>query len=580
MGFRVNSDKILEIERSLSSLSDLNPIQDLLGYLNADGVDGRVKHKTLFVLQRVFSTLLVNGRILGLKSTSDNEAITLTKKWLLDKYTRFFNTLGTLFHSTEHSLRITSLHISMSLLRTESSYISNKTVPPSPQFAIDSFRRIVRPLLINKKPMFDDVRSEWLDKWIGKCDDIRYFFFKETIHLFREFDAVSSPRPKHLTSNVLTLLENLHSMPTHQSEIDEFWVPEIARQEKEQVKESNLEQSKQDNQDWTAYFDQMIADEEEEKESKATDKNSKKNKVRDTISLSAHRAMYSGVWLTMLKCPTGLDVNENRRALIVLHQLVIPFLKPSERASLADWLSDCCDAGGVNALLALNSLWRLMRDHNLDYPDFYKRLYALCDRNVLHVLYRARFFRMLDLFLSSTHLPALLVAAFIKRLSRLSISASPAAIVMLIPFTYNLLKRHPGCMHLIHSDRAVQGVDADMYTFDEPDPMQSNALDSSLWELASHQSHYHSSVNRLALILSQVFSKPNFALEDFLDHAYKTMFDTEIRRKIKTTPATYDGKSVGVFGGHKRKLDSIADVDEKNAIGSIQGDIVAQLFEF
>ncbi|TIA92879.1 hypothetical protein E3P99_00441 [Wallemia hederae] len=566
---KITTDRVQEIERSLSSLTDLNPIQDLLSYLDTDGVDGRVKHKALFVLQRVFSSLLVSDRILGLRSTSDNEAITLTKKWLLDKYARFFNILGALLHSNEHSLRITSLHISMSLIRTESSYISNKTSPPSPQFAIESFRRIVRPLLITDKPLIEDVRREWLEKWIGKCDDIRYFFFKETIQLFREFDSAKETRPKHLTSNVLGLLEKMNTMPTEQSEIDEFWVPEIARQDKEQVKDSNLEQSKLDSQDWTAYFDQMITDEKEEK---ASDKNSKKSKVRDTISLSAHRAMYSGVWLTMLKCPTGLDVNENRRALIVLHQLVIPFLKPSERASLADWLSDCCDFGGVNALLALNSLWRLMRDHNL--------LYALCDRNVLHVLYRARFFRMLDLFLSSTHLPALLVAAFIKRLSRLSISASPAAIVMLIPFTYNLLKRHPGCMHLIHSERIVQGKDADMYKAEEPDPMLSNALDSSLWELASHQSHYHSSVNRMSQILSQVFSKPNFAMEDFLDHAYLTMFDTEIRRKIRNNPAVYDGRSVGVFGGHKRKLDSMQDEDEKNAVSSIQGDLVAELFQF
>lgn len=359
---KVTTDKVLEVERSLSSLTDLNPLQDLLGYLDTDSVDGRVKHKTLFVLQRVFSTLLVNDRILGLKSTPDNEAITLTKKWLLDKYTKFFNVLGVLLHSTEHSLRITSLHISMSLLRTESSYMSNKTSPPSPQFAMESFRRIVRPLLITRKPLIEDVRKEWLDKWIGKCDDIRYFFFKETIQLFREFDTVKEPRPKYLTSNVLSLLENLHTMPTEQSEIDEFWVPEIAKQDKEQVKTSTLEQSKLDSQDWTAYFDQMMS---EEKDEKASDKSTKKNKVRDTISLSAHRAMYSGAWLTLLKCPTGLDVNENRRALIVLHQLVIPFLKPSERASLADWLSDCCDFGGVNALLALNSLWRLMRDHNL-----------------------------------------------------------------------------------------------------------------------------------------------------------------------------------------------------------------------
>ena len=37
---------------------------------------------------------------------------------------------------------------------------------------------------------------------------------------------------------------------------------------------------------------------------------------------------------------------------------------------------------------------------------------------MLHVKYRARFFHLSDLFLSSTHLPEYLVAAFVKRLAR------------------------------------------------------------------------------------------------------------------------------------------------------------------
>lgn len=49
-----------------------------------------------------------------------------------------------------------------------------------------------------------------------------------------------------------------------------------------------------------------------------------------------------------------------------------------------------------------------------------------------------------------SHLPVSLVASFIKRLSRLSLSAPPAAIVAIVPFVYNLLKRHPACMVLIH----------------------------------------------------------------------------------------------------------------------------------
>lgn len=48
------------------------------------------------------------------------------------------------------------------------------------------------------------------------------------------------------------------------------------------------------------------------------------------------------------------------------------------------------------------------------------------------------------------HLPANLLASFIKRLSRLSLTAPPAAIIMAVPFTYNILKRHPALMSMIH----------------------------------------------------------------------------------------------------------------------------------
>jgi U3 small nucleolar RNA-associated protein 19 len=59
---------------------------------------------------------------------------------------------------------------------------------------------------------------------------------------------------------------------------------------------------------------------------------------------------------------------------------------------------------------------------------------------------------MTELFLSSTLLPATLLASFIKRLSRLSLNAPPAAVVMIIPFTYNILKKHPALMVMIHRD--------------------------------------------------------------------------------------------------------------------------------
>jgi CBF/Mak21 family len=62
--------------------------------------------------------------------------------------------------------------------------------------------------------------------------------------------------------------------------------------------------------------------------------------------------------------------------------------------------------------------------------------------------------RRFDFFLPR-HLPAALLASFVKRLSRLSLTAPPTSIVIMIPFVYNILKRHPALMCMIHRDEVT-----------------------------------------------------------------------------------------------------------------------------
>ena len=53
--------------------------------------------------------------------------------------------------------------------------------------------------------------------------------------------------------------------------------------------------------------------------------------------------------------------------------------------------------------------------------------------------------------------------------------------------------------------------------------MKTGALESSLWELASHRSHYHGPAATLARLLEEAFTRPGFSMEDFLDHTYATV---------------------------------------------------------
>lgn len=63
----------------------------------------------------------------------------------------------------------------------------------------------------------------------------------------------------------------------------------------------------------------------------------------------------------------------------------------------------------------------------------------------------------------------------------------------------------------------------DPFMPDEKDPMITNALESSLWELVTHRNHYHSSVSTLAKIFQEAFRRQSYEMEDFLDHTYGTV---------------------------------------------------------
>lgn len=252
-----------------------------------------------------------------------------------------------------------------------------------------------------------------------------------------------------------------------------------------------------------------------------------------TAALKYRQAWQQG-WLHILRQP--LNNEEIKQVLTVLHARIIPnFNKPH---LLMDSLVDAYEHGGAVSLLALNALFVLIQYYQLDYPQFFTKLYELLeDGTLLFSAHRARFLRLLDLFLTSTHLPATIPASIIKRLARLCVFAPPGAIVAILPFVYNQLKRHPTCMIMIHRHEAALSPESqDPFDNNESDPLLTRALDSSLWELQSLTTHYHPNVAAIARIFSQPFKKPHYQLEHFLSHSYETLYFTEHQRKRDREP--------------------------------------------
>lgn len=148
-------------------------------------------------------------------------------------------------------------------------------------------------------------------------------------------------------------------------------------------------------------------------------------------------------------------------------------------------------------MLALQGVFTLIQQHNLTYPNIYEKLYSMFEPEIFHTKFKARLFYLADIFLSSIALPESLVAAFIKRLARLALVAPPQDIVIILYFIGNLIIRHPGLKRLICHATGGE-VAKDPYIMDERVPNKSMALESSLWEIATLQSHVLPSIAQAA----------------------------------------------------------------------------------
>ncbi|CAN3353160.1 nucleolar complex protein 4 [Diutina catenulata] len=246
--------------------------------------------------------------------------------------------------------------------------------------------------------------------------------------------------------------------------------------------------------------------------------------------------------LAMLSCP--LEEHHYQLIMQILHKRIIPHM--ASPPQLLDFLVECYDQGGELALLTLNSLWELMKGFNLEYPDFYTKLYSLIDADMMASAYRSRFLRLCDLFLSSTHLSAQVVASFIKRLARVALTAEAPGCVVVIPFVYNLIKRHPTCMILLHNPDGARGRDP--YDVHEANPLKTGAIESSAWELEALMTHYHPNIATLAKILGEPFRKLSYNLEDFLDWSYQSLLEAESTKRYKGTAALEFEEFTSVFG--------------------------------
>ncbi|KAM0200957.1 hypothetical protein ACHAPA_011261 [Fusarium lateritium] len=474
--------KILLMEQGiLESRKNYNDITVLLSTANDFKNEGPESMLATVALCRIFLRLLAQGSLIAKKTLSEKDLVVVG--WLKGQFGEFKKTLVTLLRDEE--LAPTALTLCMRTLKAEGEFLYDKDEYTFPRAFL---RDIVAALFESEN---EDVIKAYIEEFVEQYDDIRYFTFNSVKHVIKQDEEEEEPSPE-LFDRCFALLSALDGVPESADQLEDFYVPKP------------------------------------------------KKKTHPLRNVNQHKKQGQEAWLALM---TLVDEDKSRKRILdVISTVIAPwFTKPE---LLSDFLTDCYNGGGSMSLLALSGVFYLISERNLDYPSFYSKLYSLLDRDILHSKHRSRFFRLLDSFLGSTHLPAALVASFIKRLARLALNAPPGAIVFVTPWIYNLLKRHPTCTFMIH--REVQDPEAkkhvdehgaeDPFLPEETDPMQTQAIDSCLWELVQLQSHYHPNVATITKIISDQFTKQSYNIEDFLDHSYATLFEAEMTKDVKKAP--------------------------------------------
>ncbi|CAH1977701.1 unnamed protein product [Acanthoscelides obtectus] len=221
--------------------------------------------------------------------------------------------------------------------------------------------------------------------------------------------------------------------------------------------------------------------------------------------------------------------NQQAMLLVLLEKVMSHLEKP---LLLTDFLMDSLDVPGPISLLALQGILILIQGHNLDYPGIFEKLYSMFEPEIFHTKYKSRLFFLADTFLSSTHLPENLVAAFAKRLARLALIAPSEDVIIICNFIGNLILRHPGLKCLLNNPDTATYT-SDPYIMEERDPVKSNAINSSLWEIRTLQQHVQPSVAIAAQFINSPLPSVEWDVSRLISKTGDDIFDRELKKFSK-----------------------------------------------
>ncbi|KAN0015303.1 hypothetical protein ACTFIU_008028 [Dictyostelium citrinum] len=600
-------EKIKEIESQvIESTENSNKILEIIKICKSNIKELEIVFESIKSLERIFISLFDSNnpiicREFKLLKNKENvqcqskEPLVIYIHWLFKIYVGYLELLKELLIHEDPSIQLPALTSLLNILKRESILLSTLPNEEKDGIIIDdedkqhyynlskqSLKQLISTMMFSST-FNTKLLDHFTENYLSKYQDLFYY----SLVSINEISASTMPLTKKSTdeefkslypniSSISKFVENLFDFLTFFEPLQlvpdewEFWVGKphfscivennssLKTKLKQQSKKSNLEKPKNFNdKEWEKLLSNWSL----------------------LTKISSYRSMFSKSWISFLTLP--LPPTIYKHVLLGLPDRVFPYL--TDARVLLDFFTNSYDLGGVTSILALNGVFILITKYNLEYPDFFKKLYSLFQPGVLYAKYRARFFKLADLFLSSKTLPNYMVAAFIKRCATLCLISPPYGSLILLPLIYNLLQRNVNCHCLINnpikqlSNAQIQAqaqaqqqitrqsvllikqdleIQQPKESFDnikglygndpydpvEEDPSKCNAISSSLWEIQILRDHYAPEVSKMAKLFDNGL-KNMVDLNEFSFVTYQVMYENSFKKKSSTVPLAYQQKS-------------------------------------
>ena len=363
-----------EVERSKEKVNNL---VTLLQYMTED--EPRTIKATMHALRRLFTCgcaalCAVTAKFMRAAEAGDSnagppvggkkqdaatvKAQEIFDQWVCKQYQEFKRLLLQHLHHQDDTVQVLALVILMQLVKEES----------ASGFSMDLFGRVVRTMYTVSDT--DNSSGEnlkvFVSQFLNEYDDVRYHTLKCLKVLLGGWHAEPADANTTAVQRVVATLLTV-SMPAASAEsLSSFWVTALSERPAKKAKAAGA----------------------------APDK------VRGgrVAQARSHRKAFGDCWMQLLRLP-DISPMVYRRILLNMHSQILPHI--THPLLLSDFLTDAYNQGGALSMLALHGLFILMSKHGLEYPNFYPRLYALLNADVLQVGHRDQFFQLLDLFLTS-----------------------------------------------------------------------------------------------------------------------------------------------------------------------------------